>query len=153
MVLLFAGLIYAYAAEPKQEPPDDLYDEFVQRLIVETQSRSRHWYPIQPVTEEDVNENLYYTLFEDEWHRIDYKTSYYLSFMNGFIYLVDEWEGSGRDGTTFDGYNLYVQPTTADELTLVMSNTKELDVLIDAISADRQPNKAAENFMKAFIDA
>ena len=133
----------------------DLINTFINYLISETLADRRKWRPVYRQAEEqlDKNENLYYLLFECEFHKVIYDDSYLLPFENGFFYFLHEWSESGRDGTIFDGYNLYAQPDSKAKITLLLSDAPELYRLKNAIlEKDRLP-KDVEDFINEFLEA
>lgn len=130
----------------------NLIDDFIECLIRETISGTRSWYSLYPVSE-DKNLALYYALFEHEWHHVRYDRSFSLPFEEGGIYLISEISESGRDGTTFDGLNLYVQPSTADELTLIMRDGVALYRLSNAIIDSMKIPDSAVSFIQDFLNS
>lgn len=132
-----------------------LINSFMNTLITETLNGHRTWDPIYPQTDNlsEKNEPLYFLLFENEYHKVFYEDSYSLPFQEGFFYFVHEWTESGRDGTTFDGYNLYVQPNLESKITLLLHDSSELYRLKNAIlEKDRLPEDV-EHFISNFLEA
>lgn len=130
----------------------ELISNFIERLIHETISGARTWYSLYPVSE-DKNRSLYYALFETEWHHVRPDRSFMLPFEQGNIYLISETFESGRDGTVFDGLNLYVQPSTADELTLIMHDGVALYRLSNAILDTLNLPDVTVSFIQDFLDS
>lgn len=128
----------------------------IDTLIRETIDGARRWHSLKHVDYENLvqqNLGLANLLVENEWHYIRYEDSYELPFMQGFFYLIHEWSESGRDGTTFDGYNLYVQPTTQSKVTLLLCDTPELYRLKNAIHDKNALPHDVEEFIRAFLEA
>lgn len=132
-----------------------LINDFANALISETLSGHRAWNPISPQPDglAEKNESLYFLLFENEYHKVFYEDSYSLPFQEGFFYFVHEWTESGRDGTIFDGYNLYVQPNLESKITLLLHDSPELYRLKNAIlEKDRLPEDV-ERFICNFLES
>lgn len=131
---------------------DKLIDDFVEQLIQETLSNARSWSPLFPV-EEGKNQPLFYALYETEFHHVRYKQSYSLPFGEGAVFLISEVSESGRDGTVFDGLQLYVQPSPKHELTLVVRDSVDLYRLSNAIADSLKLPEEAVAFIQDFLNS
>lgn len=133
---------------------NSLFNTFTQHLIEKTITRVATWKRLSPISEKDAknNNSLYFTLFSNEFHKVRFESSFSLDFEQGFIYLIDEVSISGKDGTAFDGLNLYVQPTQESDLTLVVHNNSELYRLKNAITNYETPPKEAIDFITSFLN-
>ena len=133
----------------------DLINIFIDCLISETLNDRREWHPLYQQKEEtsNQNENLYYLLFESEFHKVMYDESYFLPFENGFFFFIHEWSESGRDGTIFDGYNLYAQPDSKSKITLLLRDAPELYRLKNAILEKDKLPEDVESFITEFLEA
>ena len=129
-------------------------ESLLRRLISETNSGCRVWLP---VSAEDLNTEknsaLYYLLFQNEYHRVDFESAYKLHFANGWFYLVREWAESGRDGTIFDGLNLYVQTAPGASITRLASDTAQLYGLKIAIEEQQELPKDVSDFVESFLES
>lgn len=129
-------------------------ESLLRRLISETNSGCRVWLP---VSAEDLNTEknsaLYYLLFQNEYHRVDFESTYKLHFANGWFYLVREWAESGRDGTIFDGLNFYVQTAPEASITRLASDTAQLYGLKIAIEEQQALPKDVSDFVDSFLES
>lgn len=131
---------------------ENLITNFVEKLIQETLDQTREWFPLLPIQEEE-NPALFSMLFECEFHRVRYDCSYFLPFAAGAVFLISEISESGRDGTVFDGLNLYVQPSLEHDLTLVMRDSVELYRLSNTISDSLKLPDDVVTFIQNLIDS
>lgn len=134
---------------------NELVEKFIESLIQETITGMRKWKHL-PRKQSGANNNqiIYETaFFEDEWHRILYEDSFELHFETGFFFLVHERSESGRDGTVFDEYNLYIQSDVGTEPIMVANDTPEVYRLRNAIGnikKDTLPDNII-NMMNTFL--
>lgn len=91
---------------------EDIKSKFTLEYIVQkTIAKEYNWEELSKLINitETENRDLYFTLFETEFHHIDYKESYFYKNVDLAIYLIYEISESGMDGTISRGYNLYGQ--------------------------------------------
>lgn len=132
----------------------ELVSKFISNLIRETVNGIVSWNPLFQIVppKDGTNTALVRITSEDEFHHINYENSFYLRTNRGIVFLVDQWRESGRDGTVFDGYNLYIQPNENAEITLVLSNTDELYRLSNAIKEKSGLSEDAIKFMNEYLN-
>ena len=127
---------------------------FTEKLTKNTVSGQIKWNKITSIGENRIrkNTNLYYAVFTNEFHQVRFENSYYTTFDDGYIYLIDETFYSGKDSSIDEGLTLYVQPNIQSGLTSVVSNTTELYRLSNAIAQNTQTPKPAIDFIQNFLN-
>lgn len=127
-------------------------EAFLEMLLQETIQGTRVWYPISKNVVE-TNPKAGVVLCEDEWHRVRIGNSFCMKFRDGYVFLIDEYTESGRDGTVFDGLVLYVQPNLNCDLFELSRDSTYLYRIASIISEKRKVPKEVEEFIKEFMDA
>lgn len=125
---------------------------FVQALSQQTVDGTLHWKcmnELRSVTKEE-NEDLYYLLFSDEYHHVNFFNSFYCLLQNsGYVYLVDETIESGRDNLTIAGPNIYIQEDFSSEL---IKLELDYDVIYQLQNAIVSSTADKERRIQQFID-
>lgn len=127
---------------------------FVQTLTDKTLSNEVSWkslYDLQTTTKEN-NKFLFTTLFQDEFHTINFPNSFYcLNNSSGYVYLINETFESGYDGSVISGPNIYIQK---DALSMVHKLTVELGQIYQLQNAilysKEQDNEEIQDFIDNF---
>lgn len=86
-------------------------EKFVLQLSRDTLDNKIHW---QRASDYEYlkgksNPAVYNMLFQCEFRHIDFLTSYFGIIKNGAVFILDETNESGRDGTITHGYKIYIQ--------------------------------------------
>ena len=125
--------------------------EFIQKLSKETLANRIAWKSVcyYQNTSFDADNSLSLLFQENEFHHIDFLSSYYAVIDFGIIIVLKEENESGRDGLLTSGYRIYLH----DESTGTTSNLRCADRLSYQLVNSIQVYLAnAESAAESFID-
>lgn len=132
--------------------------KFIEKVSVETVNGNYSWDDMTcfATIAEEPNSGLYYTIFENEWHKVDLSESFYSHIPPGTVYIVQETSESGYDGTVTDGYHLYVQFEN-DTSRMIQLPAKQSSILqlLEAVGLcinDDQNLSEAQRFIDTFFN-
>ena len=97
---------------------EDKITKFIKQLSKDTLAKKISWRRLTNYENirPDSNELISSMLFQNEYHHINFFSSYYSIVSNGTIYIVYEVNESGRDGTITNGYNIYLHDEDKNKL-------------------------------------
>lgn len=127
-------------------------DAFINKLSKETIDDKIYWNcltSLQNISEES-NPAIFYLLFECEFHHINHKNSYYAIINSGEVYILNEINESGRDGTVTSGYQMYVHQEKSSNTHVIPCTQGDIYRLLNAITASLSKK---ENELESFIDS
>lgn len=128
---------------------------FIDKLTNQTISGSILWRylsELETVTQES-NKGLYFTIFQTEYHRVDFFSSYYGIIGNGTVYLINETFESGRDGSITSGYNLYLQKEGSDNVERLHCPQGYVYQIVNAVNATIQKQDSGiDSFISDYLD-
>jgi len=126
--------------------------KFIEKLSTDTKENKISWeslLALKDITEEK-NYHLFYTLFENEWHSVNYSESFFASVDEGSIYLINESFESGKDGTITSGFNLYIQKNSSSQLIKINASRRVLYSLVNTIN-ESVIESEKESFIKSYL--
>ncbi len=129
---------------------------FIQTLTDKTLSGDLSWdslYELQETTEEN-NKFLSSTLFQDEFHTINFPKSFYcLNNSSGYVYLINETFESGYDGSVISGPNIYIQKDASSKVHKLTVELGQIYQLQNAILYSKeQDDKEIQNFIDNYYN-
>lgn len=127
-------------------------DAFINKLSKETINDKIYWNHLTNLQNisEDSNPAIFYFLFENEFHHINYSDSYYAIIGCGEVYIINETSESGRDGTITSGHQMYIHQEESINTHEVPCSQSDIYRLLNAITASLSKR---ENELESFIDS
>lgn len=126
-------------------------DAFINKLSKDTINDKIIWSRLTnlPNVLEESNPAIFYLLDECEFRHINYQDSYYSIINNGEVYILNETNESGRDGTITSGYQMYIHQEESVNTHEVPCSQGDIYRLLNAIIANLSKR---ENELESFID-
>ena len=129
-----------------------LYNKFVEKLIEQTKEGVLDWKSVNKLMNK-INVGDYdYILFTTEFHTINFINSYCIIDEELSIFLLDEAFESGKDGSKYDGLNLYVIKDINGKAYKIPIEDSELIVLIDEIIEFINSKDNLDDLIKNYIE-
>lgn len=127
-------------------------DAFINKLSKETIDDKIYWNYLTSLQNISENSNpaIFYLLVECDFHHINHQDSYYAIINNGEVYILNETNESGRDGTVTSGYQMYVHQEESINTHEVPCSQSDIYRLLNAITASLSKR---ENELESFIDS
>lgn len=133
---------------------NDKIKQFMSNLSKGTLSGNIHWKRVTDFGDlkPESNKPIFNLLFQSEFRHLDLDASYYAIVSNGEIYLLNEVNESGRDGTITSGYRMYLHSEGSTNILHLQCNSGSIYQLINSIHvylADQE--KDLESFIDDFL--
>lgn len=131
----------------------NLIDNFMKALIEKTLNKELIWNSFTDDTYFD-GERASDLLGQDEFHQIYYFESYVLQKDDGRIFLVSEFNESGRDWKyNTEGFAIYIQPKPSQPLERILFDTPDVYRLKNAIELNIKTDVSPEvnDFLHRFF--
>lgn len=126
-------------------------DSFISKLSKETIDDTISWDHLSSIRNltEESNSAIFYLLMENEFHHINYFASYYAIIGDGEVYIINETNESGRDGTILSGYKMYIHQENSPNTYELPCSQGDIYRLINSITANLSKR---ETELESFID-
>lgn len=131
-------------------------EKFVLQLSRNTLDNKIHWQRASDYEhiEAKSNPEVYKMLFQCEFRHIDFMASYFGTITNGAVFILDETNESGRDGTVTHGYKMYIQDDTNNKIIQLPCASYILYQLINSIQVYiSNEEKDAEEFIDSYLSS
>lgn len=129
---------------------------FIQTLTDKTLSGDLSWNRLNKLQEtaEENNKYLSYTLFQDEFHTINFSNSFYCpNNSSGYVYLINEKFESGYDGSVISGPNIYIQKDASSRVCKLTVDLGQIYQLQNAILYSKeQDDKEIQDFIDNYYN-
>ncbi len=125
---------------------------FINKLSKETINDTVFWNHLTSLRNisEESNPAIFYLLMEDEWRHISYIDSYYAIIGDGEVYILNETNESGRDGTVVSGYQIYVHQEGSQNTYELPCSQGDIYRLLNSITNNLSKR---ETELESFIDS
>ena len=98
------------------------------------------------------NTAIFYMLFQNEYRRIDYPSSFYAFVGNGAVFVINEYSESGRDGSIISGYKIYLQDDFKNKVFPLSCPSSLIHQLLNSILSYLSVQEAdAESFIDNYL--
>lgn len=139
----------------------DLRNDFISSLIQKTLNYTLSWLRLS--TSDNKSKDMVSACLEfcntycHEFHGINIDESYAVSCKQGYIYLLNEWFESGKEGDTFINDVLYIQSNIGAPMYEITTTKNDENIyrLINAITTvikQSEPNAEVEQFITDFLN-
>ena len=124
---------------------------FVKQLSKDTVQNKIFWKRLTSYENLDPRSNneLFNLLFQNEYRKIDYLSSYYSILPSGSVFVINETIESGRDGTLTNNYKLYLHNLMDRSIAPLPCDSVTIYQLLNAI---RSSITKEESIAESFID-
>ena len=125
--------------------------QFIKQLSKDTLSGKLSWRRLTDYNNLDYssNKSISGMLFQNEFHHIDFFASYYCPAGKGTVFVLNEINESGRDGTITSGYKIYLHDDTNDRISNLPCYAGTEYQLVNSIHSQLTKDEAA---IESFID-
>lgn len=126
-------------------------DSFIKKLSKETLDNAIAWQYLSDFenVDPDSNQDLFFLLFQNEYRRIHYDSSYYAPVNAGIVYVIHETQESGRDGTYTSGFKMYIHYDEAENISQLSCEQSNIYQLLNSIKSYMAKKEAG---LEQFID-
>lgn len=124
---------------------------FIKQLSKDTLTQKNYWRRLTDYenTHPASNKPIFNMLFQTEFRRIDFASSYYCIAGKGTIFVLLETNESGRDGTLTSGYKIYLHDENANKMSQLQCDSGTAYQLVNSIHSYLAKEEADA---EAFID-
>ena len=128
--------------------------KFIKQLSKDTLAGKLYWKRLTDYEKiaSESNKPIFNMLFQSEFRRVDFSTSYYCSISNGTIFILDEINDSGRDGVLTADYRLYLYDEFQNKVFQLQCTAGTVYQLINSIHSYLANEEAgAESFIDNYL--